>query len=54
VASITTWVQSTCATVPAADYGGTASTTTQLASPFQPGGGTGTGTLYQCSPSSAR
>jgi hypothetical protein len=38
--------------VPAADYGGTVSTTTELAGPFQPGGGSGT--LYQCSPSSAR
>lgn len=51
VTSITTWVEGACATVPAADYGGTASTTTQLAGPFQPGGGTGT--LYQCSPNSA-
>lgn len=53
VASITTWVQSACAKVPAADYGGTASTATELAGPFRPGGGTGTGTLYQCSSSSA-
>jgi 4-amino-4-deoxy-L-arabinose transferase-like glycosyltransferase len=54
VTSITTWVEGACATVPAADYGGTVSTTTELAGPFQPGGGSGTGTLYQCSPSSAR
>jgi 4-amino-4-deoxy-L-arabinose transferase-like glycosyltransferase len=48
VSSITTWVQSACATVPAADYGGTTSATSGSANPFQPGGGGGTGILYQC------
>ena len=56
VSSITTWVQSACATVPATDYGGTTSSSSSSGGfggfgGFGPGGGGGTGTLYQCSTS---
>lgn len=54
VGSITQWVQSACATVPAADYGGSIIASATGSGPgggFQPGGAEGTGTLYQCSTS---
>ena len=55
VTEITQWVTANCKTVPAADYGGTATTTSGAGAGgygggFQQGGG-GSGTLYQCSAS---
>jgi 4-amino-4-deoxy-L-arabinose transferase-like glycosyltransferase len=57
VTAITQWVESACTAVPAADYGGGTSPTDVTGAPgpgaFLPGGGGGTGALYQC-PVSAR
>ena len=55
VSEITQWITSNCKTVPAADYGGTATTTSGadaggFGGGFRQGGGGG-GTLYQCSAS---
>ena len=55
VSEITQWVTSNCKTVPAADYGGTATTTSAVGAAGFGGGfrqrAGGGGTLYQCSAS---